>query len=165
LQIQATLQIIQGDESPILYDLTVTAALGNIWSSDSNGVSKDAFNLGETVYAAGDCFKANELVTVYVVPNGGPYTAPNSLFNTTATANGQGNLGPASLGTYAPGKYDIWVDRNGNGVLDPATEPVDTLGITPGFFVIPEYWLGTVLALAGCFAALGVFRLSKRKHL
>ena len=30
-----------------------------------------------------------------------------------------------------------------------------------GFFVIPEYWLGTILGLIGCFAAFGVFRVSK----
>lgn len=30
---------------------------------------------------------------------------------------------------------------------------------------VPEYWLGPIVGLTGCFAALGVFRLAKRKHL
>lgn len=30
-----------------------------------------------------------------------------------------------------------------------------------GFFVVPEYWLGTILGLIGCFAAFGAFRLHK----
>jgi hypothetical protein len=32
------------------------------------------------------------------------------------------------------------------------------------FFHTPELWLGPILGLAGCFAALGVFYVSKRKH-
>lgn len=29
---------------------------------------------------------------------------------------------------------------------------------------VPEYWLGPILGLTGCFAALGVFRLARHKH-
>ena len=44
-------------------------------------------------------------------------------------------------------------------------ESVDTFGLeTSGFFVIPEYLIGTILSIMGCFAAFGVFYLSKRKN-
>jgi len=36
--------------------------------------------------------------------------------------------------------------------------------VTAGFLVIPEYWLGTILGLGGCFAAFGGFYMSKRKN-
>lgn len=29
--------------------------------------------------------------------------------------------------------------------------------------VVPEYWMGPALGLAGCFAAFGLFRFSRRK--
>ncbi len=38
------------------------------------------------------------------------------------------------------------------------------VSITVFGFVIPEFWMGPALGLIGCFAALGAFRLSKRRH-
>jgi hypothetical protein len=73
-------------------------------------------------------------------------------------------LGPTNLGTYELGEYDIWVDRNSNGILEQEREPVDTFGATAGFLVIPEYLLGTILGLAGCFVAFLTFRYFKKKQ-
>ena len=81
-----------------------------------------------------------------------------------AQADSSGCSSPQNLGTFAPGEYDIWVDRNDDDVLDEGSEPVDTFGLNRGFFVIPEYVIGTILGLVGCFAAFGVFRLSKRER-
>ena len=36
---------------------------------------------------------------------------------------------------------------------------------TAGFFVIPEYWLGTILGLTGFFAAFGTYYMSKRRRI
>jgi len=136
-----------------------------IYSCDDGGYEKNGFGLAEDVYACGDGYDSGEFVTVYVVEKGDPYGSSWAICDVSATADGSGSLGPVNLGTFAPGDYDIWVDRDGSGWLEYLTEPVDTFGQCPeGFFVIPEYWLGTILGLVGCFAAFGVFRVSKRKH-
>lgn len=64
-----------------------------------------------------------------------------------------------------PGKYDIVVDVNGNGVYDDGVDALDDkdVQVTAGFFVIPEYLFGTILALIGCFAAFGIFRFRRTK--
>lgn len=64
-----------------------------------------------------------------------------------------------------PGRYDIIVDINENGVYNAGCDLLDdnSIAITAGFLVIPEYYLGTILGLAAFFMALGVFRLSRWK--
>jgi len=64
------------------------------------------------------------------------------------------------------GKYDIVVDVNGDGYYNASIDALDEsyIQIRSGLLVIPEYWLGAILGLAGCFAALGVFRVTKRKR-
>ena len=137
-----------------------------VYSCDDEGNSKNSFDLTEFVYACGDGYNPEEPVIIYVVPQGSDCTAAASIAAIAANANpaASGSLGPVNLGTFDPGEYDIWVDRDNDGSRDPLTEPVDAYCCLVGFFVIPEYWLGTILGLVGCFAALGAFRLSKHKH-
>jgi hypothetical protein len=64
----------------------------------------------------------------------------------------------------ARGEYDLIADVNDNGVYDEGVDALDDLDVDgAGLFVIPDL-LGTIMGLAGCFTALAVFRLSKRKH-
>jgi hypothetical protein len=135
-----------------------------VTSCESDGSEQNMFKPEDNVYACGENYGALESVTVYVVPNGGPYTAAASIFSTAAQTDGSGILGPTDLGTYELGEYDLWVDRNGNGLLDEEREPVDTFGATSGFLVIPEYLAGTILGLAGCFIAFLTFRYFKKKR-
>ncbi len=61
---------------------------------------------------------------------------------------------------------DIVVDVNGDGKYNAGVDAIDTLDINgAGFFVIPEYAVGTILALAVCFAGVLVYRRSKRAKL
>ena len=144
-------------------------AVATIESCDHSGNPKDIFDPGEEVYAKGIDYDPGESVTIYVVPNGGPYTASSSF--TVASADAWGNIGPTPIGSYVVGKYDIWVDRDGDGTRHDGNiilknEPVDTFGLDYGFFVVPEYPLGTILGVAMCFAALAVFKSkSLRIHL
>jgi hypothetical protein len=137
-----------------------------IHSCDSMEVEKDIFGPSEIVYAFGDNYDPDECVTIYVTQNGGPYVSTHSLYSKTAKADSSGHLGPIDLGTFPTGEYDIWVDRGmQNGWIAYPNEPVDTFGdCAEGFLVIPEYLLGTILGLVGCFAAFGVFRVSKHHH-
>jgi len=138
----------------------------SIYSCDEWGFEKNTFGLGEIVYASGDNYDQLESVTIYVTRNGGPYVSIHSLCGKAAQADSSGHLEPVDLGTFDLGEYDIWVDRGPmqNGWIHYPEEPADTFGCARGFLVIPEFWLGTVLGLVGCFAAFGVFRVSKRRH-
>jgi hypothetical protein len=64
-----------------------------------------------------------------------------------------------------PGKYDIIVDVNNNGKYDAATDALDDndILVTAGFFVVPEYPFGGLLALAACFVGFAAFK--KRRTL
>lgn len=143
---------------------TVFAQISTIQSCDLNGIERNIFEPTESIYACGYNYYPNELVTIYVVPNGGPYTSTASIFAAMAQADSSGQLNPQNLGIFAPREYDVWVDRNNDGMLDEQSEPVDSFGLTRGFFVIPEYLFGTIVGLVWCFAAFGVFCVSKRKH-
>ncbi|MEM3731346.1 MAG: hypothetical protein QW667_03420 [Candidatus Bathyarchaeia archaeon] len=131
-------------------------------SCDASGNEKKEFGFSEHVFAKGSGYSPNEDLMIYVVV----YTAPChknwAVRSVSAKADGSGFLKPTDLGTFAVGKYNVWVDRNGDGWRNPG-EPVYEW-CAYGFFVVPEFWLGTIMGLAGCFGALGVFRISKREH-
>lgn len=95
-----------------------------------------------------------------------PARVPGTV--TTVSSDALGNIPPTPVWTapLTPGKYDIIVDVNKNGFYDEGIDALDDndIEVTAGFFVIPEYLIGTILGLVGCFAALAVFRISKRKR-
>lgn len=144
-----------------------------IESCDSTGVKKDTFVLSDEVYATGTGYQPSTTYDVYLVedvtwvdgmaiPPGVPGTA------TSISSDATGDV-PATLlwsGPLVAGKYDIVVDVDGDGLYYAEADALDDndIEVTAGFFVIPEFWLGTILGLAGCFAAFGVFHVSKRKH-
>ena len=137
-----------------------------IRSCNVGGELTEEFGLGDVVYACGEGYNAFEFVTIYVVPNNGPYSKDSSLCSADAQADLSGILDagvPVALGTLPAGEYDMWVDRDGDGRCTLPIEPVWYFCARGGFFVIPEYWLGTILGLIGCFAAFGVMRVSKHR--
>lgn len=152
-----------------------TAYFATISPCDGAGNVKTTFGSTEFVYAEGVGYAPFEQITLRVIPNEAPYSTAFSVCNTVATADGSGHLSPVKLCVLVPGKYDVWADRNSNGVLELApTDPIDG-SIRPepvaglgtcyvGLFVVPEYWLGTISGLAACLGAFGIFFLSKRKH-
>ncbi len=152
-----------------------TAYFATISPCDGAGNVRTTFGNAEFVYAEGVGYAPFEQITLRVIPNEAPFSTAFSVCNTVATADGSGHLGPVKLCILAPGKYDVWADRNSNGVLELApTDPIDG-SIRPepvaglgtcyvGLFVVPEYWLGTISGLAACLGAFGIFFLSKRKH-
>jgi len=145
----------------------ITYFIVTLRSCDSAGNSKTVFGPGEFVYACGSGYEANEELTLRVMPNDAMYRPEFSVCNKLVKADSLGRLGPVKLCTLAPGEYDIWADRNSDGWLNsgsPRPEPVAGLGCRRGFLVVPEFWLGTILGLAGCFGAFGTFRLLKRRQ-
>lgn len=162
---------IDSSETGPSYASTKTTVMApTVESCDSAGIKKDSFNPGETVYANGSGYCPSTTYDLYVVPDT-TWTdgmaipgAPISVFSDSS-----GNIPPTAVMSppLTPGKYDIVVDVNGNGVYDAGVDALDDcdIQVTAGFLVIPEYLFGAILGLIGCFAAFGVFRLSKRKPL
>ena len=88
---------------------------------------------------------------------------------TSVTTDANGNIPAGAVawnGPLTPGKYDIIIDVNSNGKYDEGIDALDDedIEVTAGFFVIPEYPLGTVVGLAMCLAALAVYQ-KRFKHL
>jgi hypothetical protein len=138
--------------------------LPTLFSTDDTGTEKNEFNTTDPVYVSGAGFTPDEELKVYIVPNGSPFTSAASIFNKTAQANGSGVLLPVQLGLFDVGEYDVWIDRNANGELDPATEPVDDFDMEiSGIIVIPEFVAGITLGFAVCLAALSILCIRKRK--
>jgi hypothetical protein len=144
-----------------------------IGSCDITGVQKDVFNSDETVFVTGTGYQPNQTYNIYVLNETAwvnSMTIPARIQGTATSlsSDSSGNIKPTALWSkpLTPGKYDILVDFNGNGKYDAGVDALYISQITAasGYLFIPEYVFGTILGLAGCFAALGVFRMYKRKR-
>jgi hypothetical protein len=141
-----------------------------IESYHSSGIQDDEFVPGESICVIGSSFNPGNYPT-YVVKDASwnePMAIPTRIAESSVTADSSGNVALTTVWSSAtPGKYDIIVDVNGNSQYDAGVDVLldNKVQITAGFFVIPEYALGTILALAVCFAGVAVYRRSKRTRL
>lgn len=165
----ATINGAEPGTGPTTVRVTVIVAPPIIESCDEFGVKKDVFNPSENVSAYGSGYQPQATYTLYIEPDkvwvdGTPLTGTPVTIKTSIT----GTIPPTVIwnAPLTPGKFDIVVDVNGNGVYDAGIDALDDNDVvrTAGFLAIPEYWLGTILSIAGCFAALATFRATKRKH-
>ena len=142
-----------------------------IESCDSAGVKKDTFMLDDDVYANGTCYQPQTTYDIYVVEDvtwvdgmAIPPRVPGTA--TTVTTDANGNIPPTLLWSnpLTPGKYDIIVDVDGDGLYYAESDALDDndVEVTAGFFVIPEVPLGTLTAAIGMFGALMAFVKFKR---
>ena len=143
-----------------------------IESCDSAGVKDDLFDLPEDVYVFGIGYAPSTTYDMYMVDDAATWSdgiaIPPRVSGTASavSSDATGDI-PTTLvwgSPLVPGKYDIVVDVNGNGVYDAGVDVLDDsdIQVTAGFFVIPELPLGTILGLVSCFAALGAVFASKR---
>jgi hypothetical protein len=152
---------------------TVIVPQPTVESCDVAGVRTDVFGPSSTVYANGENYAFSKLYAIYVVEDvpswvdGMVIPARVEGTATMISSTGAGFVGPVAIwgAPLVPGKYDIIVDVNGNGIYDSGIDALDSddVEVTGGFLVIPEYELGTIAGLIGCFAAFGAFRFVKRK--
>jgi hypothetical protein len=126
---------------------------------------KTHYMQGEQVIVRGKTENKSTTLDIYLVAdidwvNGQtiPARVPGTL--TTVTTDSNGLIQPIVIWASAqPGKYDIFVDTNNNGVYNPVKDALwDNQVTTEGFFVAPEYGFGALLALSACFAALVVIK-------
>jgi hypothetical protein len=154
---------------------TATASIEtcHVESSDSYGAPKNTFYPNENVYVKGSGFPTfSTTFDIYVVNhkatwNDGDSIPPRVAGTATTVPGSSGNI-PLTIvwqSPLTPGKYDIVIDVDGNGKYNKNVDCLDTndCKVTAGFVVLPEYVLGTILGLAGCMAAFGVFRMFKSK--
>jgi hypothetical protein len=143
-------------------------------SGDSYGAKKDTFYPGEDVYVYGSDFLPSQTLKIYIVNDKATWNdgdaIPSRIAGTATTVSSQpdGKILPTIVWHHdlTPGKYDIVIDVNGNGYYNKNIDCLDDndLQVTAGFLIIPEYVLGTILGLAGFFAAFGAFRMFKSKE-
>lgn len=149
----------------------VTVPCPTIESSDSAGNRKDTFNIDETVYVNGTGYAPFRTYALYIVEDVNAWTDGMSIPSRvpgTITAVSSSSLGNivARIGWNPPlilGGFDIVVDVDNNGVYNERVDALDDsdVEVTAGFFVIPEYAVGTIMALTTFFAALALFRKSR----
>jgi len=147
---------------------------GMLFSSDPAGNKKEVFLPSEDVYVYGVGLVKNTQYKITVIDDttmmsGDIIPSPASGTTITdVTTDGNGYFGPIVIWSnpLTPGYYDIIADcqTEGNiGYFDRETDAEDTIEASGkyGFFVIPEYTAGTILALAVCFASFGVYKSTK----
>ena len=142
-------------------------------SGDPYGAQKDTFNPGEDVYVYGDGFTFSTTLDIHIVNDKATWqdgdTIPSRVAGTATTVSsdtsGKIPLTLVWLHGLTPGKYDIVVDVDGDGIYDKDTDCLDDndVNVTAGFLVIPEYVMGIIMGLAGFFAAFGAFRMFKSR--
>jgi uncharacterized repeat protein (TIGR02543 family) len=142
---------------------TFTKIPNTIESCDVSGVKKDTFVISDKVYATGTGYQPQTTYDIYVVEDvmwvDGMAIPPRVPGTTaTVTADGDGTVPPTLLWSnpLVPGKYDIIVDVDGDGLYYSDSDALDDndIEVTAGFFVIPELPIGTILATLSMFAAL-----------
>ncbi|MCW4030555.1 MAG: hypothetical protein NWE92_13030 [Candidatus Bathyarchaeota archaeon] len=140
--------------------------LPTIQSCDQFGNLKDTFNLGEPVAVKGTGYDPLKTYNVYLVDDTEwteGMSIPSRVTSTTNTITTQsdGTLGtPVIYSNPAPGKYDIIIDVNANGLYDSGIDTLlnNQVEVTAGIFVLPEYAYGALLALIACFAAFIIIK-------
>jgi hypothetical protein len=145
----------------------------SIGGCDSNGNAESVFAINETIYVTGSDYPKNQSFTIYFV-NATTWTdgmnIPERIAGTLnyISTDISGNIQATVIcnETLTPGNYNILVDINGNGKYDAQTDTLCSIEVTStsnSSLSMPEYAFGTILGLTGCFAALGAFRVYKRK--
>ena len=141
-----------------------------IESCDAAGTEKNTFTPSEAVRVVGSGYPPSETYDIYVVQHGtlvDAQTIPTPVTpKTSVTPNPAGDIPSTTIvwsPTLIPGKYDVVVDVNHDGKYNAGFDAVDDddIDVNAGFFVIPEYIIGTVLAIVMCFAGLAVYKRSK----
>jgi hypothetical protein len=134
------------DRYPLTSSFTRLYAV--IESCDVNGETKDMFNTDENVYVRGSGFVPSVLYPrnppIYVVEdttwyNGMeiPERIPETVTTVFSGAFGDIETTLVWNSPLTPGKYDIVVDENSNGVFDQNIDALDDMDveITAGFYV------------------------------
>ncbi len=138
-------------------------------TTDATGTAQSTYNSGETVYFTATGLSASQTYPIYVVQDVASWTArvplPTRVSGTATsiTTDGSGNFAPTSIyPNAAPGKYDVIVDVDSDGIYDEGDLLINNLVTTGGVFVVPEYSVGALFAVVACFAAFIAYSTLKK---
>jgi len=159
-------------------DGSITVGVPEVESSNSTGDTVNQFKPDDKVYAKGNRLSPSSSYKIYIVKDYTAWTKGTTTLDDLdiiegpidATTNTTGHIvgQPIEIWDRAePGDYDIFADCQSAGTTGTydTYDAIDNLDVSnAGFFVIPEYALGTILALAMCFAAVGIFWKFKRRN-
>ena len=165
-----TLEGVIGYPSSATVEPEVKTLVGTVYrplsieSCDSNGAKKDTFGPSDDVYVNGSGYLPSTTYDIYVVEDVATWTdgiaipprVPGTA--TSVSSDASGNIPPTLVwtGPLVPGKYDIVVDVDGDGIYNADTDALDDsdIEVTAGFFIVPEVALGTIMALVAMIIAL-----------
>jgi hypothetical protein len=157
---------------------TFTESIPLIETCDASGIKKDTFSVGMDVYINGTSFENDTLYNLYLVEDQAiwsdgiaiPTRVSGTATTVTSDAGGNIPLNLAWAGSLNPGKYDVVVDVNDNGIYDAGVDALDDsdIEVTAGLFVIPEIALGTIYAMIcmifACIVRARYFGYKSRKN-
>jgi len=144
-----------------------------IQSCDNMSNKKDVFSPGETVYITGTGYAEDQTYSIYFVNattwvNGMaiPERIQGTATSVSTDSSGVIHLTLVCNETLMQGYYDILINVNGTSTYDAKADVLSyRVQVSPQAQSSSEYArFGTILGLIGCFAALGVFRIYKRKQ-
>lgn len=132
-----------------LYDEYCRLGSPSIVSCDHAGNEKDVFQTTDDVYVKGNGYPASTEVGIYIVMDGYEATPSNAETVTYATTETDGSLATTLIWTspLKLGKYDIWVDTNGNNQFDEGDTLNDQAIGVFALFVVPELPYGTAASV------------------
>jgi hypothetical protein len=142
-----TLQNLIVRDYPLI--LRLEHAEATVETCDSAGLSRNVFNLTETVYVNGSGYSPSTTYEICVVNDVAswidgmeiPVRIPGTA--TTVSSDSSGNIPLTAVWSVGLnlGKYDIVVDVDGNGVYDEEIDALDNddIEVTAGFLAVPEF--------------------------
>lgn len=157
-----------------LWSTPVFVTIGSrptIQSCDQNGVTKNEFNLTDTVYAVGSDFGQSTTYDFYLVEDvnwtHGMFI-PSRILGTATTvssdASGDIPATPVWASPLTMGEFDMIVDVNGNGQYDYGTDALDNSDKgTAGLVVIPEFSSFLILPLTMIATLLAVIAYRRKQ--
>jgi len=156
---------------------TLPSAPPSAASTTPTGIPRYRYCTNENVYAAGSGFTPGTDVNIHVVPdqdwNDGDQISQDVTGAVETVSVNDGEIAPVLVwhAPLTPGRYDIVIDANRNGVYDAATDGLDSG--SPGFVVVADATIPAgvpvpaltphgIIALVGLLCVIGTFMIRRR---
>jgi uncharacterized repeat protein (TIGR02543 family) len=135
-------------DNHVLTAVFVETPPATVESCNFCGTRKDLFKPRETVCCSGSGYSPFGTYNLYIVKDVSSWnngmTIPVPVVTAEVSSDASGRLRPTTVWTHplTPGKYDIIVDVDGNGIYDAGIDALDDndVAVTGGFLVMRYCW-------------------------